>query len=1694
MFERANRFLLILMWVLLLSALSASPLRAAIFDTTFVNSGGGNWNDAANWSAGVPDANKTANIQMVGTAGTVTVNGDCVCKNLTISNGTLLIGTGNSLTTGRFGVAAGSFLMTGGTLNLTNSFGSAGGSVLLFGGTVDYQQATGLQTIATFPYINLNVSGGATFSLAGDTLVKSAFTHTAGDLSLAGYTLTVQGNVTRDGGTFTHANGKVVLSGATNCAFGGTQSTTVYDLTVSKTGSGTVTVNTAPTVAGEMLITSGGFTYSNKTLILEGNWTRNGGTIINSGAVEQFSGAGDSVIGGSTTSNFSHLTVAKSGATVTASVNVSAIAFTMTSGTYSAGATTLAVSGTWTNNGGTFSAGTGTVSFTGATEGEIGGSQQTTFYRFQVDKLGEIVGELEGAGEVEAGNEWAVEFDIMPISDELHLSTSIVVNQDVILNSGALYAGSAQISVGGHWYSYGGQFVGETGTVVFTGTGAGNVGGTVSTTFNHVTAQRTGAGSVTLQLNTVIAGDLLVSTGSVIQSASTLTVHGNFTRNNTGTFTSGTNTVVFAGSLDSVVTNAVFYHLTISKTSVSYSVTLSTATTVNGNLTLTNGVFNRNGQLSYFYGNWTHNGGSFTGGSGWWTWFYGSSTATVSGAVNTSFEYIIISKSGGTLNWANGSTVASNFVLSGGTLNFSAAGTLPGVSRTLSGNGTKVIFSGTENQNLSFGTTYGNYYGLEINKTGGTATLSGVSTPYAGYSLSFGAYVGAGGVTFTKGNVSLSGINQGIFTTGSVTFANDASVNVSTSDAHIAFFGYWTKGAAATYAPGGTVSNAISYGTGLSLISASNFQNLVAAKWGGGLTRATGAWTVSQGFTVFDFNYGQSNTVELMSYNHSFGVIYPRGIPEGGSVNAGLLKLQTSTTTITTTGGILVSAWGDAATQQLDFGSSTLIYAMSGNATLPTGYPMSNLQINPSNNSAVISLTGPLVVQRNLTLSSGTLDVTASNYALSVGGNLADGAGTFNPRAGTVTFTDGLSPAAVTGDMNFHNVVLDKYTPFLAIELDVPAIENAGAPSEVDGDDDAGDEEEEEEEEEEDEELYPGELDWQVGGDITGTITLTAGKFVLTAEVDCYDDTTVEAAGELILSTGAEMAFYDAARDIVVNGGRFESSPASGVATLTGDSVSGGFVRVLVNDGSTVDVDSLYVSGLYSEGMVFTEVGNFVKFQNVEFADGKAAQYLMFVDTSLQLTCPGIVFDASVIDQGGYNVVVEDGDLGSDTYLVFEDTGANGAGAGDAHDLDGDKGDGGDAVAGDGYCDYGQGVINWVAGKIFSVRSIVGTPNAGSELLGHPRPVIDYNTFAVIGYVMGLRDADTAGNDLVVLVDTAGNYLDSVVVPTALGDLTGVAVSTANENGTSGDIDGDGVAGEDQLHTLVYATTDTAQILRRLVVGGAFAVCGAPSGWDTPYDGGGMDLVAFTSPPTADNLNIYCGVVDSGGVYCLIWMDHSDASRTLGKSQTPDSCPALQTSLLIYPLEDTPKAYAGSSLSTEDEMAHFYRIDAGLDQVIELDFPVGDPVQGVPALRNNQVSFGTDGGLIFTLDFDDLTEIASYTGPASPVTGGLFVDHLNKKYYGNDAGDLISLDASNGLRYQAAALGAPIRGTPVAAAGQVFVPVGDTMYVINDNPASPSIVRRIRGNGTLSATIVNSFNPGGPKVATFSSQGYFVQY
>jgi hypothetical protein len=224
------------------------------------------------------------------------------------------------------------------------------------------------------------------------------------------------------------------------------------------------------TIGGNLSVASGGnfdmFENMDRT-----NVTFNGTNISIGGSIIEFNDV--SFLNNGTATLTSDLTSIVGNVTIGASSSLNAGSFTHT------------VSGNWTNNG-IFNAGTSTIIFNGVSAQSIGASN---FYEIAFNNAGPktATGALAIAGNVIIGSNFS--------------------------------AGSFTHTVGGSWINNG-TFTAGTSTIAFNGSTAQTIGGSVASTFNNLTINK--SSGITLNQAETVAGALTLTNGIVNTTATNL--------------------------------------------------------------------------------------------------------------------------------------------------------------------------------------------------------------------------------------------------------------------------------------------------------------------------------------------------------------------------------------------------------------------------------------------------------------------------------------------------------------------------------------------------------------------------------------------------------------------------------------------------------------------------------------------------------------------------------------------------------------------------------------------------------------------------------------------------------------------------------------------------------------------------------------------------------------------------------------------------------------------------------------------------------------------------------------------------------------------------------------------------------------------------------------------------------------------
>ena len=505
-----------------------------------------------------------------------------VTNNNILTVGTALDGTGTLVQ------AAGSTLNIGGTSTISTLIATASGN------TVNYTGAA--QEVKTTTYYNLNLSGSDNKTIANGTTINN-------NLSVSGSTK----GLLSDGGT----SSTLSLSlGGTNQAigsYGSSSSSATFkkDTWFVAPYTGILNVNSGCTAGTWNGTTSTDWNTAS-------NWC--GGIPTSTTNVVINAGGNQPIIG--TTGGVCHDLTLGSGASLTID-----------------GSNTLAVSGSWSNNGSfTKNSSTVTLNGTNSTQTLTGA---TTFNNLTIDH--------SGTGEVYAAGSTLKVVGLCYVKTGKLISSSDYASVQIDAGSTLECIANGTLQVSTSWTNNGTFIAGTNGTVEFAGT------------------------TTTIQPGTGINSfyNILITTGLTVSSAN-INVAGNFTNN--GIFTHSNGTVTFNGSstIYGSTANNSFYNVIIT----------GSLTVPNANLNIARD-FTNNGTFIHNSGTITLNGGGTAQHLG------GMSGSTFNNLVVTSSSNVETNGTGAGIL----TTVSGNLTISSGSLTVNPTNQLT-VSGTLTNNAT----------------------------------------------------------------------------------------------------------------------------------------------------------------------------------------------------------------------------------------------------------------------------------------------------------------------------------------------------------------------------------------------------------------------------------------------------------------------------------------------------------------------------------------------------------------------------------------------------------------------------------------------------------------------------------------------------------------------------------------------------------------------------------------------------------------------------------------------------------------------------------------------------------------------------------------------------------------------------------------------------------------------------------------------
>ena len=671
--------------------------------------------------------------------------------------------------------------------------------------------------------------------------------------------------------------------------------------------------------------------------------------------------------------------------------------------------------------------------------------------------------------------------------------------------SGTLNDGGKTFSVRGTWTNSG-TFT-STGTVHLDSTltqsigasnfynltvnksiGTATLGGTVSVSNDYTLT----AGTFSTGSNQSFSSkNATISSGTFQANGSIITITGNWAR--TGTFTSGTSTIIFSGSSAQSIGGSQFYNVTMSgnglktgaanELSISGLFTLSGSggfndggfsDTINGNidnsssyygtgtvifggnttLSGTNGIFkfknvvinsssslNSNGKTIYVRGDWTSSG-IFTSAD---TVVCDSSLSQMFNSAK--FYNLTINKSSGTITLAGTDSVTNNFLLSNGTLNTNGHNFIVLQNATISASGaftagaSNIFIGGDWNRSGTF--------------TSGTSTVSFIKPGIQNIQST------------TFNNVTLSGSGNKI-ATGNLTVAGTLTINANTAFVE-------NTNAISTTLNGNVVNNGAVVGIGTTTFGGSTtlsgtglykFGNISLTGTlvdGGKIISVRGNWTKSGTFTstgTTQFDSSLSQSVSASNFNNftlgkTSGTVTLNGAitvandftMSGGDLTTGSLSYAITSTrdfsiysgNLTANGSTITVGrhWRKSAT----FTSSTSTVVLNGTSA-ESVYASNFYNASFSGNGIKYLVGNAYTISGDVSIGNSSPVSAIGNGTLTITGNWSN-SGTFTPGSSTLAFNK-TGTATFSGTTDIYNLIVNSGTTLSVSNSDTIRFQNGG--------------------------------------------------------------------------------------------------------------------------------------------------------------------------------------------------------------------------------------------------------------------------------------------------------------------------------------------------------------------------------------------------------------------------------------------------------------------------------------------------------------------------------------------------------------------------------------------------------------------------------------------------------------------------
>jgi hypothetical protein len=689
------------------------------------------------------------------------------------------------------------------------------------------------------------------------------------------------------------------------------------------------------------------------------------------------------------------------------------------------------------------------------------------------------------------------------------------------------------------------------------------------------------------------------------------------------------------------------------------------------------------------------------------------------------------------------------------------------------------------------------------------------------------------------------------------------------------------------------------------------------------------------------------------------------------------------------------------------------------------------------------TLAGPLSVGGDLILNAGTLDVGASNYAVTAQGSWWNHGGCFAPRAGTVTLNGTgagkalLSAGPGTRSQHFWNLIVNgpgsAWVLNDALVVDRTfRITSASTPMSV-------------------------AADWGLAvGDGAGL----AGEAVL----DLSGPATLAVKPGMSLTVNS------------VDGRLNVADSAAGMPTLTRSGSSGAFGAVL---GGQVNINGLNFSGADAAGLLVSSTAGIASLRRINFSVINAAAGARHLTVQVpglnSLLCPGCTFGAVGAGQSNVRMLAADGAVNS--RIVFEDRGTamSGAGAGEALDLDDDAN--GNGVL-DGADPSNGAIVYWV---------YTAADDLEGQIEGFPTSAFDwdlyawYSTYAAYKNVYGPNTASR-----IYVRDLNGDRRNYYEIPQADGEVIGLPLwVTENETVPPAyDANGDGDLTDTNVHA-VYVATRKGKVFKLIDDGTGLSLPGSNSPWSTPFSS--AEVTAITSPLILDRVNLYFGGVGADAKNRFFGVQYMGGAgeKTLVKSITTlAAMPAITTAPSTQGISGKTYAFAGSDAS--GGTAHVYRMDIPVGIVDADNATPRHDVTGAIVHRNYRLHVGDRGGRMHGIDtrlFGNLAgwpyrdvvnhDVTGLDAGLYPISSMPFMNTLtNRIYYGDECGHLYAMaPAGTPLAGYPVNVGQPVRTAPLFWQGVIVAGTAGGKVALVDESSSAVFKTYSLGTGSAMSTV-----------------------